>query len=212
MLRVCGALVGTLALAAVVPPVASGQDAAWTGDGPAATELGRTGAARILEVEGPPLAGRREFYRPVPPLRIRHRWILVQDSTARVVFASPGGVKAGFDRYEADLRLRALDGITAVEVRSLVFDVWGEPVGYLAVTILDERGAGEDWELHPRWAESIAPAPGLRTSVAWVHRVMLEDESILEADLDAVGLAWSAVTGSPFRGLPEEPPRQAEGS
>lgn len=168
------------------------------------------GPAAVLEAEGPALSGRREFYRPASPLRLRHRWLMVQDSTFAVVFAAPAGVTAGIDSYEAGVSLRALRPVMAVEVRALLFDVWGDAAGYLALTDLDERRVGDRWELRPRWRHGAADRAVYRTSLVWIHRVMLDDETVVEADLEAVGAAWRFLTGNTFPGLPAEGPSRAD--
>jgi hypothetical protein len=195
----------------VVPPGAARAQESRLETGASVRDVARQGTSLVLETEGPALAGRREFYRPVPPLRLRYRWILVQDSTIGAVFTAPSGVRAGLDGYESDAHLRALRAIVAVELRALVFDVWGEPAGYLTATAPDERGAGERWQLRPRWRDPVAPGQSHRTSITWIHRVMFDDESVVEADLAAVGAAWSFVTGREFAGLPEQSPERAEG-
>ena len=169
-----------------------------------ALEVGRFGAARVLESNGPALVGRREFYRPVPPLDMRSRWVIVQDSTFGVVFTEPSGVTSDLEDYDSDIYLRALEDIKAVEVRSVAFNVWGEMSAYLAVTVLIERATGERWDMHPRWSVEAVPLHEHRTSIMWINRVMFEDESILEADLEPIAAAWTHVTGSPFETLPEQ--------
>jgi hypothetical protein len=182
------------------------------GAGSAARWVASEGTAVILEAEGPPLDGPREFfYRPSPPFDVNSRWVLVQDSTLEVVFASPSGVKKGLQGYVGDIFLRALTDVRAVEVRSLVFNVWGQYEGQLAVTVLVDRADGERWEIHPSWTGLTAPLHEHRTSVVWIHRVMFDDESIVEAELGPIGRAWEHVTGSDFEGMPEDPPLRATG-
>lgn len=199
---------GVLAIASLATLAAHGSARAQSsrpgpGAGPA-IELGRFGAAHVLEFEGPPLPGRREFYRPVPPLTLHHRWIVVQDSTFGVVFAGASGVRPDLSDYVGDVYLHSLDGVKAVEVRALVFDVWGEPSGYLTSTVLTERRAGDSWDVHPRWRVEDASTAEHRTSIVWINRVMFDDESILEADPEPIAAAWTRVTGQPFDGLPED--------
>jgi len=193
------------------PTAVQAQSNEFGSGGDAAVEIARVGAARVLEAVGPPLFGRREFYRPVPPLELRHRWVVVQDSTSGVVFTAPSGVKQDLDTYVADVHLRSLQGIRAIELRSLVFNVWGELSGYLGTTVLTERRPGDRWDLQPRWRSDDLPTQGHRTSILWVNRVMFDDESILEADLEPIAAAWSRVTGSAFEGLPEGMPWPALG-
>ena len=195
---------GALALLVLGSSMAEGQEYRFEdADGPG-VEIGRSGTAIVVDAAGPALFGRREFYRPVPPLQLRNRWIVVQDSTLGLVFAAPSGVKPDVEAYDGDVHLRSLQGVTAVEVRALVFNVWGELTGYLGVTVLIELEAGDAWDSQPRWADVLATAHAHRTSIMWINRVMFDDESILEADMAPVATAWSYVTGSEFDGLPED--------
>ena len=193
------------------PGHALAQEFRFEGSGEPGRVLGREGTATILEAQGPSLAGPREyFYRPNPPYDVRNRWILVQDSTFGVVFAQASGVRGDIGSYSGDLYLRALAGVRAVEVRALVFNIWGDYQDYLAVTVLVDRSVGETWELHPLWpAEN--PARETRTSIVWVSRVMFDDQSVLEADLGPVGRAFELVTGDDFESLEGDPPVRAAG-
>lgn len=194
------------------PPAATAQEARVEARGWDARVVGRDGSAVIIEAEGPPLDGPREFfYRPSPPFDVSSRWVLVQDSTFGVVFSQPSGVKGGIGGYVGDLYLSALADVRAVEIRSLVFNIWGEYGGHLAVTVLVDRAAGETWEIHPSWSGVTAPLHEHRTSIVWINRVMFEDESVREADLAPVGRAWEHVTGSDFDGLADAPPIRAVG-
>ncbi|MEQ1857668.1 MAG: hypothetical protein ABL963_14510 [Longimicrobiales bacterium] len=195
----------------LAPTPVFGQEFRFEGGGTQARLLAREGAAQILEVQGPALAGPREyFYRPSPPFDVRNRWILVQDSTFGVVFAQESGVRGDIGSYAGDLYLRALADVRAVEVRALVFNVWGDYADHLSVTVLVDRAVGESWEIHPLWpAES--PAHEHRTSIVWIHRVMLADQSVIEADPSPLARAWEFVTSTDFEGLLDDPPVRAMG-
>ena len=195
---------GALALFVLGSSTAEGQAYRFEDSDGQGVEIGRRGAAIVVEAAGPPLFGRREFYRPVPPLQIRNRWIVVQDSTLGLVFAKPSGVSPDLETYSGDVYLRSLQGVTAVEVRALVFNIWGELAGYLGATVLIELEAGDAWDIHLRWGDVLATTHAHRTSIMWINRVMFDDESILKADMAPVATAWSYVTGSEFDGLPED--------
>lgn len=179
------------------------QEYRFESSGDVGTVIGREGGSIVVETQGPHLVGRREIYRPVPPLDLRSRWILVQDPSLGVVFADPSGVRAEPGSYEGEISLLASHEIRAIEIRALVFDVWNELADYLAFTVLDERRADESWSLQPQWTDESGPDEH-RTSILWIHRVLLEDETILEADEGLIGTAWSEVTGMAFDQLPEE--------
>jgi hypothetical protein len=197
-------MTGAAAFAHAVPTGA--QEARIEAGGWSARVVDRDGTAVILEAEGPALDGPREFfYRPSPPFDVSHRWILVQDSTFGVVFSQPSGVKGGIGGYVGDLYLLALENVRAVEVRALIFNVWGEFEGQLAVTVLVDRGGGERWEIHPTWSPASAPLHEHRTSILWINRVMFDDEAVVEADMAPVAGAWEHVTGSDFDDLGDVP-------
>jgi hypothetical protein len=52
---------------------------------------------------------------------------MVQDSSLGVIFTEPSGVKRAAgegELFDGDIDMRTLGGIRAIEVRSLLFDVW----------------------------------------------------------------------------------------
>jgi hypothetical protein len=128
---------------------------------------------------------------------------MVQDSTSGVVFTSPSGVSADLTGYEAQVHVQAVQDVKAVEIRSLSFNVWGELSAYLGATVLTERAAGERFDIHPRWRDVDAPTHEHRTTIVWIHRVMLGDESVREAGLEPIAGAWAHVTGGSLERLPE---------
>lgn len=180
------------------------QQYRFESSGDVGTVIARAGGAIVVETAGPQLVGRREIYRPVPPLDLRSRWIVVQDPALGVVFGNPSGVRAEPGSYEGEISLVATEEIRAIEIRALVFDVWNELADHLTFTVLDERGPNESWSLQPQWSDESGPDEH-RTSIVWIHRIMLEDETILEADEGLVERAWLAVTDTEFEGLPGRP-------
>lgn len=177
------------------------QEYRFESSGDVGTVIARDGGAIVIETPGPQLVGRREIYRPVPPLDLRSRWIIVQDPSLGVVFGNPSGVRGEPGSYEGEMSLVATEEIRAIEIRALVFDVWNEFADHLTFTVLDERGPDESWSLQPQWSDESGPDEH-RASILWIHRVMLEDETILEADVALIGTAWEAVAGTAFEGLP----------
>lgn len=186
------------------------QEYRFESSGDVGTVIARDGGSIVVETPGPQLVGRREIYRPVPPLDLRGRWILVQDPSLGVVFGNPSGVRAEPGSYEGEISLVATEEIRAIELRALVFDVWNELTDQLTFTVLDERGPNESWSLQPQWSDASGPDEH-RTSIVWIHRVLLEDETILEADEGLIGTAWESVTEMEFMGLAAEDLIRANG-
>jgi hypothetical protein len=184
-----GVLLG-LSLASYGP--LSAQDYVFE-TGEVGIELERRGSLIVVEALGPRL------FRTGPIIlehgALHNRWIVVQDSTMGVVFTEPSGVKVSSPDYDGDVDLRALTSVVAIEVRALLFNVWGEFAGHVGVTRLVEQRIGETWAMDPRWTEVGAPAGEHRTSIMWIHRVMFGNESIFEADLAVVEAAARELTG-----------------
>ena len=202
--------VASTVLALVVLSAPAGAQQYRFAESGMAAEIGRAGSAIVLEATGPRLPAPREIYRPVPPLELRHRWVMLQDESLGVAFGAPSGVTADREHYDGEVRIRALDDVRAIEVRALVFNVWGDLSDYLTITLLDDRQVGDAWVLQPRWSDAEG-ADAHRTTIMWVNRVMFADESVAEVDADALALAWSHVTGMPYEDLGKREPVAATG-
>jgi hypothetical protein len=156
--------------------------------------LSQIGTAQVIESPGPPLFRNG-------PINIEHatlnaRWIVIQDSTMGVVFTEPSGVKANPPNYDGDVDLRALTRIVAVEVRALLFNVWGDFTGQVTTTRLLDAKLGEAWAMDPRWVDLPRSSNEHQTSIMWVHRAMYEDETWSEAAQNVISEAIRLVTGS----------------
>jgi hypothetical protein len=179
----------------IAPTPASTQEYVFESDGESAKVVAREGSVLVVEAEGPPLV--RTGPITVEHGSLRNRWIVVQDSTMGVVFTEPSGVKMNSVDFDGDIDLRALRRVVAVEVRALLFNVWGDFVGQVSATRLVETSLGHAWAMDPRWIDLRGPPSEHRASVMWVHRVMFSDESVLEADLGVVRSAAEPLGGGP---------------
>lgn len=175
------------------------------GSGDTAERIAEVGTSLVVQSVGPRLLRMGPII--LQRFALYNRWVMVQDSTMGVVFTRPGGVKASVPDYVGDVSLTALSDVVAIEVRSLVFNVWNDLAGHLAVTRLVDQSIGESWSMDPRWTGVERSPTEHRTSVTWVHRVMFGNESIFEADLDVVREAVLALTGEELDDL--GPPIQA---
>lgn len=176
----------------------SGQQYAFGGQAEGGVEVARVGSAIIIESEGPRL------FRTGPIIlehgSLHNRWLTVQDSTMGVVFTEPSGVKMNSAEYDGDIDLRALKRVIAVEVRALLFNVWGDYTGQVTATRLVQAGEGQGWAMDPRWVDMERPAAEHRTSVTWIHRVMFADETTIQAQPEVLRDAVERLTG---KSLPE---------
>ncbi len=80
---------------------------------------------------------------------LMREWITVHDQVLPVDLVGTVGVRTIYDsessgyRYRALFSLQASEPLAAVEVRFLVFDIWGEHVRTLSMTEIADIGAGE---------------------------------------------------------------------
>lgn len=164
--------------------------------------MGRSGSAIFVEADGPRLFRTGPVILEHPTLR--NRWIIVQDSTMGVVFTGPSGVKINPPDYDGDVNLVALTGVVAIEVRALLFNVWGDFTAHVGATRLVAEQIGETWTMDPRWSGVPTPGGDYRTSLMWVHRVMFRDETVFVADPAVIEAAVRRLTGAavPDIGVP----------
>ena len=73
------------------PAFASAQAYDFESDGESARLLDRVGTAMVIDAEGPSLVRTGPII--VEHDVLRHRWLMVQDSTMGVVFTEPSGVR-----------------------------------------------------------------------------------------------------------------------
>jgi len=126
---------------------------------------------------------------------------MVQDTAMGVVFTEPSGVKptGGFSdaflEYDGDVDLRTTVEVTAIEVRALTFDVWGDFGKLVSVEQIYRRDQGATWSFNPRWSDLGAPTRTHTASIMWVHRVRYADGAIrVQVDTSVVE-AWRLLTG-----------------
>lgn len=162
------------------PTVAKGQGFELGGDPAEIQETIGTAAIIFAEGEAVNPSARSED-------RARYQWYMVQDSTLGVVFTEPSGIHATRNRlYNGDIDAVALRPITAVELRSATFTAWREFSGVIAVTSIEHREPGDEFNFDPTWRDIEEPANTHYISITWVHRVLYDDESITVADLEPV--------------------------
>jgi hypothetical protein len=128
---------------------------------------------------------------------LEREWIVVTDERLpvsiigeagiRTVYVSPHRYRIGGYEYRSDFSLVARKDIAAVEVRIVVFDVWGDFVRTLSLTQIQDVAAGETIRVQPRWQvfreSEVADHYG---SLAYVARVRTSSGRILEAEYERI--------------------------
>lgn len=178
--------------------------------GAAACEGADSGTVAV-ENAPPTVPGRTSFLRgPGGPVRtelgygivlnrastLQREWITATDSSmparldgvvgVRTVYAPGGQYTSGSYQYSAKFDLVATDSITAVEVRFLVFDVWGELIRSLSSTDVTDIAPGRT-TIDAKWnLFSENEASEYYASIAYVARARVRSGRVYEADRDAV--------------------------
>jgi DNA-binding transcriptional regulator YdaS (Cro superfamily) len=128
-------------------------------------------------------------------------WVMVNDSSLKIVFDGPVGAKGWYDspwyRYAVDVRMLAIDSIAAFEVRVLTFNIWREFTGTLSFTQLEDLRPGQRKSFDRVWG--IYGESQLRehfTSIAYVARVRYTNGRTVQADPEPALRAARAIQAS----------------
>jgi hypothetical protein len=122
---------------------------------------------------------------------IERIWITVQDSVMPVEFKNVAGIKTnhtfrgdiGEYEYSAVVQLTARQPISAIEVRFMLFDIWGQSSRNLVVTEILDLAPGTTKELNPKWRiSSEGEAAQHYASIAYISRVRTKDGKVFAAN------------------------------
>ena len=123
---------------------------------------------------------------------LMREWIAVHDPAMPMRLEGTPGVttiyedgqrySSGNYRYSSELQFTATEPVSAVEIRFLTFDVWGEPGRVLSVTEVKDFPAGTHpligkWNLY-----SENEASEFYASIAYVARVRTKQGKVIRAD------------------------------
>jgi hypothetical protein len=126
---------------------------------------------------------------------IERVWICVQDPAMPVEFKDPVGVKTvytsrgdgGEYEYSAVVHLIARQPVSVVEVRFLLFDIWGQGTKNLVITEIMDLQPGMTKEINPKWRlPSETEAAQYYASIAYISRVRTKDGRVLATNSELV--------------------------
>lgn len=123
---------------------------------------------------------------------IVREWITITDPAVRAEIVGTVGVNTAYEpgkrynsgsyTYKADFRALALEPIVAIEVRFLVFDVWGRHVRSLSLTEVKDFPKGS-FALNGTWKlYSENECSEHYASIGYVARVRTKSGKVLTAD------------------------------
>lgn len=125
--------------------------------------------------------------------KLRRRWFVLNDSGCPVklkdvgintIYTAGGSYSAGGYSYEAAGTLQASQPIQAVEVRHLLFDLWGERMSTLSNDVVKELEAGVALELKGEgtWYASENDVAELLSVVSYIAHVRTAEGRIWRYD------------------------------
>ena len=122
---------------------------------------------------------------------IERIWITVHESVMPVEFKNAVGIKTNYTlrgdigdyEYSAVLHLTARQPISAIEVRFMLFDIWGQNNRNLVVTEILDLAPGITKEFNPKWRISAeGEAVQHYASIAYISRVRTKDGKVFAAN------------------------------
>lgn len=126
---------------------------------------------------------------------LKREWITAQDTLIparlattgiKTVYASRSSYSSGYE-YRADVSIHALEPLSAIEVRFVLFDIWGEFLKTLSLTEVQDVPAGATVKFDPSWnLYSENEASEIYASIAYVARVRTQSGKIFEANYDPI--------------------------
>ncbi len=126
---------------------------------------------------------------------LRREWIALHDPSMPVAFDGTPGVTtiysaerySGQYYYQAKFKIFTKEPVTAIQVRFLIFDVWGNHVRSLSFQQVTDIEAGVTRELEGRWSlYSENDVERHYASIAYVARVRLKDGRVVVASDEPV--------------------------
>lgn len=123
-------------------------------------------------------------------------WIVIRDPAipaefvgspgVTTIYSSKGSYSGGYE-YTGDYKVRSSVDLTAIQVRYLVFDVWGQHQRSLVTNEIEDLPANKVRDFKPRWSlHSEADAATHYASIAYIAKVRTKDNRIYNANLPFV--------------------------
>lgn len=126
---------------------------------------------------------------------LSREWITVHDQLLPADLEGTVGVRTVYESgrvsgsyfYEAKYTIKAKEPLTAIDVRFLVFDVWGNHIRTLVATQLVDISAGVSKAFNGKWnLFSENEASDYFASVAYISRVRTKAGRVIEGNRAAV--------------------------
>lgn len=120
---------------------------------------------------------------------LRREWITVHEDSVPADIVGTTGVKLAFITdeffYTAAWAIQTKEALTAVEVRFLLFDIWGNHMETLSTTKVTDFNDGGKLEFSGRWRHGVDAAE-FYASIAYVARIRTKDGRVVNGDVRTV--------------------------
>lgn len=149
---------------------------------------------------------------------LRREWITINDERLPVRFDAVTGIStvyaserySGRYEYRTKLKLVAREPISAIQVRYLTFDVWGEHVRTLSFEEVEDISTGPTKEFSGVWnVYSENDVERHYASIAYIARVRMKTGRVITADATAA-LQEAKKFSQKFTAADLEPPKSKE--
>lgn len=124
---------------------------------------------------------------------LTREWITIHDGSLPADIDGTVGIKTVYDkekrRYEYTTRyaIKTQEALSAIEVRFLVFDVWGAHIRTLSSTDIVDIAADAYKRLDATWRlYSENEASEYYASIAWIARIRTKDGRVIKTDPEIV--------------------------
>jgi hypothetical protein len=132
-----------------------------------------------------------------PGSSLEREWIAAHDTRlpvdlkgttgVRTVYVDGGRYSSGEYQYRSSITIAPTDSLAAIEVRFILFDVWGEHTKTLSMTEIVDIPGGEEVTFTPQWRLwSENEAEEFYASLGYIARVRLRSGKVFEADYDPI--------------------------
>lgn len=150
---------------------------------------------------------------------LKREWITVQDDTIPVeinktvgvqtVYESEGRYSSSGYKYSAEYSITVKEALTAIEVRFLLFDIWGEHTRNLSATEIIDLAAGTTKTFDGKWnVYSENEVAEFYASIAYIAQVRTADGRVMKTNpgnvLDQAKRFSEKFTESDLEPKPEE--------
>jgi hypothetical protein len=119
---------------------------------------------------------------------LAREWVTLHDPAMPADLIGTVGLRTvyrGEYRYETGFTLQARADLSAIEVRFLTFDVWGDHVRTLSMPRIADLAPGES-RMEANWSLSENEASAHYASIAYIARIRTKSGRVIEAKADNV--------------------------